>query len=87
VTAPALSPGGTATEFFEVAGGRVAGGALAPIRDVITTAFDALEKRKSPPSAVVGRSSRVMTGLQRFVPRTTIIRLAGRIFRSDKLNA
>ena len=87
VTALALSPGGTATEFFEVAGGRVAGGALAPISDVIDTAFDALEKKKSPPSAVVGKSSRVMTGLQRFVPRTTIIRLAGRIFMSNKSNA
>jgi len=87
VTALALSPGGTATEFFEVAGGRVAVSALAPISDVIDTAFDALEKKKSPPSAVVGKSSRVMTGLQRFVPRTTIIRLAGRIFMNNKSNA
>ena len=81
VTALALNPGGTATEFFEVAGGRVAGGALAPISDVITTTFRALGKSKTPPSVVVGRLNATMTNIQRFVPRKTVILAAARIFK------
>ena len=80
VKALALCPGGTATEFFDVAGGRVAGGALAPISDVITTTFRALGKKKTPPSVVVGRLNATMTNIQRFVPRKTIIRATARIF-------
>jgi len=83
VRALALNPGGTATEFFDVAGGRVAGGALAPISDVITTTFRALGKKKTPPSVVVGRLNATMTKIQRFVPRKTIIRAAARIFISN----
>jgi hypothetical protein len=56
VKALALSPGGTATEFFDVAGGRVASSVLAPVSDVVDTAFRALEKKKPPPSVVVGRT-------------------------------
>ncbi len=81
VTALALNPGGTATEFFDVAGGRVAGGALAPISDVITTTFRALGKSKTPPSVVVGRLNATMTNIQRFVPRKTVILAAARIFK------
>ena len=83
VTALALNPGGTATEFFDVAGGRVAGGALAPISAVITTTFRALGKKQPPPSVVVGSLNATMTNIQRFVPRKTIIRAAGRIFMSN----
>jgi hypothetical protein len=81
VTALALNPGGTATEFFDVAGGSVPVGALAPISDVITTTFRALGKKKTPPSVVVGRLNATMTNIQRFVPRKTIIRAAARIFK------
>lgn len=76
----ALCPGGTATEFFDVAGGRIAGGALAPVSDVITTTFRALGKKKTPPSVIVGRLNSAISGMQRFVPRKTVIRAAGRIF-------
>jgi len=84
VKALALCPGGTATEFFDVAGGRVASSVLAPVSDVVNTAFRALEKKNSPPSVVVGRTNKMMSGVQPFIPRATIIRVAGRIFKSDK---
>lgn len=78
----ALSPGGTATEFFEVAGGRAMGGKLAKPQDVISTAMVALAKTKNPPSVVVGAVNRFTAALVRFVPRKSVIAMTKNIMKS-----
>ena len=78
----ALSPGGTATEFFEVAGGRLAGGKLASPQKVIDIAFAALGARKS--SVIVGALNAVTANAVRFVPRKLVIAMAKKVMRPNR---
>lgn len=79
----ALSPGGTATEFFDVAGGRSMGSRLAKPQDVISTAMAALAQAKNPPSVIVGSANRVTSALVRFVPRKGVIAMAKNVMKSN----
>ena len=85
VTAMALSPGGTKTEFFEVASnGKAPGGfgKLQTVEQVITVAMNALDKLNPPPSVISGASNFVLAVSGRFVPRQLIIKIARSMFKS-----
>jgi short-subunit dehydrogenase len=82
VTVLAVSPGGTATEFFDVAGGRSMGGALMTPTQVVTTAMSALEAKSPAPSVIVGAANRVMAMAGRFVPRRYLIAVAKSLMKS-----
>jgi hypothetical protein len=84
VTALAVSPGGTATEFFEVAGGRPMGSALMSPIQVVATAMSALDAKSPAPSVIVGAANRVMAMAGRFVPRRTLISVAKRLMKSGR---
>ena len=79
----ALAPGGTATEFFDIAGGRAMNGALDTPQNVVDVALAALSASTSPPSVIVGSRNRVMAIANRFVGRSTVIKVAGKIMRSS----
>lgn len=78
----AVSPGATATEFFNVAGAKPSGG-LAPISDVITATFEALDAAKSSPSVIVGGRNTVMATLSKFMPTKLVIGVAAGMFLKD----
>jgi short-subunit dehydrogenase len=85
VTAMALSPGGTKTEFFEVAsnGKAPAGlGRMQTVEQVITVAMYALDKLNPPPSVISGAANYALAVSGRFVPRQLIIKLARNMFKS-----
>jgi short-subunit dehydrogenase len=84
VTALAVSPGGTATEFFDVAGGRAMSGGLMTPSQVVATAMSALDAKSPPPSVIVGSSNRVMAMAGRFVPRRMLISVAKTLMKSDR---
>ena len=75
----AVSPGSTDTEFFDVAGWQSPGRRV-PASDVVDVTLAAINARKSVPSVVVGARNRVTSSLVKFVPRKTVIALAGSIF-------
>lgn len=83
VTALAVSPGGTATEFFEVAGGRAMSGGLMTPAQVVATAMSALDSTSPPPSVVVGSTNRFMAVVGRFVPRRMLIGVAKTLMKSN----
>jgi short-subunit dehydrogenase len=83
VTALAVSPGGTATEFLDVAGGRAMAGGLMTPAQVVATAMAALDSTSPPPSVIVGVSNRVMAMAGRFVPRRMLISVAKTLMKSD----
>jgi len=83
VTALAVSPGGTATEFFDVAGGRAMAGGLMTPAQVVATAMSALDSTSPPPSVIVGPSNRVMAMAGRFVPRRMLISVAKTLMKSE----
>nr|MTA37507.1 SDR family NAD(P)-dependent oxidoreductase [Actinomycetota bacterium] len=83
VTALAVSPGGTATEFFDAAGGRSMGSALMTPTQVVTTAMSALDAKSPAPSVIVGAANRIMAMVGRFVPRRILISVAKRLMKSD----
>lgn len=83
VTALAVSPGGTATEFFQVAGGRAMAGGLMTPAQVVATAMSALDAKSPPPSVIVGSSNRLMAMAGRFVPRRMLISVAKTLMKSD----
>lgn len=78
----ALCPGPTETNFFAAAGakGTPAMRAVATPEDVVETGLRALAKGKS--RVVSGWSNRFMTGLERFVPRSLVVRVAGKAMSS-----
>jgi short-subunit dehydrogenase len=75
----AVSPGATATNFFNVAGASPSGG-LAPISDVIEATFKALDSAKSGPSVIVGGRNAFMATLSRFLPKKLVIGVAASMF-------
>jgi short-subunit dehydrogenase len=87
VVALAVSPGGTATEFFEVAGGRPIGSALMTPTQVVATAMSALEAKSPAPSVIVGAANRVMAMAGRFVPRRMLISVAKTLMKSESPRA
>ena len=84
VTAIAVSPGGTATEFFDVAGGRAMSGGLMTPAQVVATALSALDASSPAPSVIVGARNRVMAVAGRFVPKRQLITVAKTLMKSDK---
>jgi short-subunit dehydrogenase len=78
----AVSPGATATEFFNVAGATPSG-ALAPISDVIKTTFDALDAKKSVPSVIVGGRNSFMATVSKMLPAKLVIGVAASMFLKD----
>ena len=85
VTAMALSPGGTKTEFFEVASNGKAPdglGRMQTVEQVITVATDALDKLNPPPSVISGAANYALAVSGRFVPRQLIIKIARNMFKS-----
>ena len=87
VTALAVSPGGTATEFFDVAGGRSMGSALMTPNQVVATAMSALDAKSPAPSVIVGAANRVMALAGRFVPRRLLISVAKTLMKSESSRA
>ena len=87
VVALAVSPGGTATEFFEVAGGRPIGSALMTPTQVVATAMSALDAKSPAPSVIVGAANRVMAMAGRFVPRRMLISVAKTLMKSESPRA
>jgi short-subunit dehydrogenase len=77
-----VNPGATATEFFNVAGANPAG-KLAPVGEVVTATFKALDSKKSVPSIIVGGQNAAMAKLTRFVPQKAVIRIAAKLFLHD----
>lgn len=87
VTAMALSPGGTKTEFFEVASNGKAPdrlGKLQTVEQVITVAMKALDKSTPPPSVISGASNFALAVSGRFVPRKLLIKVARSMFQSRR---
>ena len=79
----AVSPGATATEFFDIAGATPSS-ALAPTSDVIDVILAGLDSPNPAPSIVVGTRNRVLARIARIVPRTTAIKVAGSMFLPKK---
>ena len=85
VTAIALSPGGTKTEFFEVASNGKSPdglGKLMTVEQVITVAMNALDKPTPPPSVISGAANFVLATSGRFVPRQLLVKIARSMFKS-----
>ncbi|MFI8594859.1 SDR family NAD(P)-dependent oxidoreductase [Microbacterium sp. NPDC078428] len=75
----ALSPGSTATEFFEIAGAEeVARGMQTPAQ-VVETALKALDRRSTPPSVVSGATNAVASMLSGIIPRRVVLEASGRL--------
>jgi short-subunit dehydrogenase len=84
VSALAVSPGGTATEFFDVAGGRAMGNALMTPAQVVATAMTALQSSSPAPSVIVGSQNRFLALASRFVPKRQLIAVAKTLMKSDR---
>ena len=74
-----VSPGATATEFFEVAGSKPAG-TLAPATDVISATFKALDSKKTGPTIVIGSQNALMAAVSQRLPAKMVIRVAAKMF-------
>lgn len=74
-----VSPGATRTEFFDVAGAKPVG-ELAPVANVVSTTFKALESRKSKPSVVDGTRNRLMAVVSSKLPFKMVVKVAGSMF-------
>jgi len=79
VRAFAVSPGATATAFFDVAGANPSG-ALAPISEVVDVVMAALTDANAGPGKVVGGRNRTMAGLTQILPKKLVIGVAGKMF-------
>ncbi len=77
-----VSPGATATEFFDVAGANPFG-KLAPIDDVVKATFKALDAKKYGPAVVVGGRNSFMAGASKFLPTSAVIKVAASMFLKD----
>jgi short-subunit dehydrogenase len=74
-----VSPGPTATEFFDVAGSKPAG-ALAATADVISATFKALDSKKTGPTIVIGSKNSLMAAVSQRLPAKMVIRVAAKMF-------
>lgn len=76
----AVSPGATATEFFEVANAEdMARGRVQTPSDVVETALRALGRRHTPPSVVSGGTNRIAATLAGVMPRGIVLETSGRL--------
>ena len=82
VLALAVSPGATATEFFDVSGGKM--GKMAPPTDVVIGALAELDKRNPGPSIIIGSSNRMMASATKFASRKQVIALAASMFLKER---
>ena len=78
-----VSPGATATEFFEVAQAKPFGN-LAPVRDVVYTTFRALDAKAFGPAVIVGGRNWFMASVSRLLPTSLVIRVAAGMFLPKK---
>lgn len=78
----AVSPGATATSFFDVAGAKPST-ALAPISDVIDATFKALDATKSSPSVIVGKRNSMLATASKLMPAKLVIGIAAGMFLKD----
>ena len=78
-----VSPGATATEFFDVAKAKSMG-KLAPIQDVVSATFKALNAKRSKPAIIVGRQNAVMAFASRLFSVKFIIGVAASMFLNKK---
>jgi hypothetical protein len=88
VSALALSPGGTKTEFFEVAseGKRTDGfGMMQTVEQVVETAMVALDKNNPPPSVISGGMNAAMARSGRLISRKALIKVARSMFKPKEL--
>ena len=77
----ALCPGGTATEFFDIAGmPSKSTSSFEKPSAVVTTTLNELDKDRSAPSIVSGRRNRLMAKLVKFLPKKVVISVAGKMF-------
>lgn len=84
VHALALSPGGTKTEFFEVASNgktRDGFGKMQTVDQVVAVALNALDAATPPPSVISGGVNRIMAGSGRLVTRKTVLSIATKLFK------
>lgn len=79
----AVSPGATATEFFDVAGATPST-ALASVSDVVDVILAGLDSARPAPSIIVGTRNRILARVSRIVPLTTAIKVAGSMFLPKK---
>ncbi len=79
----AVSPGATATEFFDVAGTKTAGNLATPA-DVVRVILQQLDSEKPAPSTIVGWQNRIMARVSRIVPVKAAIAVAGSLFLPKK---
>lgn len=77
-----VSPGATATNFFNVAGATPSG-ALAPVSDVIEATFKALDAANSSPAVIVGGRNSAMARLSKLMPAKLVIGVAAGMFLKD----
>jgi short-subunit dehydrogenase len=80
----AVSPGGTATEFFDVAGGRLATGRLDTPQHVVSVALKALDAGNRKGSVIVGAVNAVMAFATRFVSRKAVVKLASKVMKANR---
>jgi short-subunit dehydrogenase len=82
VRALAVSPGATATEFFDVSGGKR--DKMAPPTDVIKETLAELDKRNSGPSIIIGSTNRMLAAATKFASRKQVIALAASMFLKER---
>jgi short-subunit dehydrogenase len=81
VTAFALSPGATSTEFNAVVGtdDATAGARMRRPEDVVTTALTHLDRRNPGPSVIDGGSNRVGAAAMRLLSRRSVVTMMHRL--------
>ena len=82
VLALAVSPGATATEFFDVAGGQ--GSKMVPPINVVQGALAELDKANPEPSIIIGSRNRMMASVTKFVDRKRVIALVASMFLKER---
>lgn len=76
----AVSPGATATEFFEVAAAEdMVRGRVQTPAEVVATALRALDRRHTPASVVSGGANRVAATLAGVMPRGLVLDTSGKL--------
>lgn len=83
VRALSLCPGGTQTEFFDVAGDAAGVGRRQTPEQVVDTALRELDRRSPQPSVVSGRGNALSARLPRVVPRRTTIAITRRLMAAN----